>query len=717
MEECSHVLCLWEGRLWPAKVLPKNAHERNFRRRKDINVEILGKEQRVQIAESDTRPLTQGELDSLCHQMAPKVTQPVEELRYRKALRLAMNVLSSSLSPSDGGSPRRSYRLNPAPAMTLPHLPSTLKVGTESVPPKVRSSTGDQQGAAASSDSAASDTGRSKAKKQPRARGGKASARLAQDRSGQDLHRNRKQGKRKGQHPRVTPRRNGLSQDSVSSTPRRPTPSSRRRHLLSSTPDTSKGPSSRLTESPGSPPAEELSKQEEDLVVKPRRRKSRNQAESLKVTKGRRCQSNGSSSDTPPVTKRRKRVCMEASNPAQSNGCGVQPPARHRARFEPAEESEDPAETSMSSDLSIELSFPEDPAPLDSFLQDEGDDEDEEEEEELPSFLEMEKKPMSITEGILVWCKIRNFPFWPAVVKSVNRKLKKASVVFIDNLLLDKKSRHKGIRISLRTLKPFDCEEMNELVIKAREKYDTAVSWCLNLINDYKIRIGNEFHGSFLEYFASDISGPVRRRCVLGGAELTFPVQLGEEEEDVEGGDKDEQDGANSTEDDHQGEAKLMPDRERAARDKANQRLVDFIVDNQGLEAHLQAVISGVKPSRWVRYFLNGRCSVTVLYLEDDGQVDQVYQYLLKVYKTAPQVASCLTYVDEVRLITDVLLPEAVIRAMCAVESLSEKAAESKYLKGACRGKREKAEFDRMIERQLKLRAKNQRRRELEELD
>lgn len=100
-------------------------------------------------------------------------------------------------------------------------------------------------------------------------------------------------------------------------------------------------------------------------------------------------------------------------------------------------------DTSMSSELSIELSHHEEQLPSLSFQEDE---ESDEQEEELPSFLMQVDKskrgwsylikitfvlcshcildsfhlpePQSITEGVFVWHKFRNFPFWPALVSA-----------------------------------------------------------------------------------------------------------------------------------------------------------------------------------------------------------------------------------------------------------------------------------------------------------
>ncbi|KAM6948222.1 PWWP domain-containing DNA repair factor 3B [Aplochiton taeniatus] len=359
-----------------------------------------------------------------------------------------------------------------------------------------------------------------------------------------------------------------------------------------------------------------------------------------------------------------------------------------------------PSESTLSSDLSIELSLLEE-HPGSLSIQEEEENEEDVEEEELPSFFkQMEKKPLSITEGICVWCKFRNYPFWPAVVKSVNRKMRKASVVFIDDQLFDKKSIRKGISVALKTLKPFDCADAHQLVCKARETYDAAIKWCMELIADYRIRVGcGSFTGSIIEYVADDISCPVRRKYPQGSSELTFPSQLMMEDQSVLC------DNESSSEQQQQDEEarcskKLLPDRSKAARYRANKKLVHFIVKQRMAEKHLLLVISGQQPSQWVRSFLRASKKVVDTYLEDEEQVDQVYKYLEEVYKKAPSIAPSLANVDLIRFNLDVLLPEAVICAIAGVDNVSMAKAKDKYLKGPSVSKREKEWFDQMIEKQ-----------------
>ncbi|NXJ85974.1 MUM1 protein, partial [Trogon melanurus] len=301
---------------------------------------------------------------------------------------------------------------------------------------------------------------------------------------------------------------------------------------------------------------------------------------------------------------------------------------------------------------------------------------EEEEDEELPSVLS-HQEPQSIEEGILVWCKLRRYPYWPAVVKNVRRKQRKACVLLIEESTNEKK---KGFSVPLKSLKHFDCEEKPNLIEQAKEGYRQEIEWCIRLISDYRIRIGcHSFTGSFLEYFAADISHPVRREGYQGFIQMTFP---NEAEEDVEE--------CPSETSPQKPSKKLLPDRTRAARDKANKKIVEFIVKTKGAEEHLLAILKSRKQSRWLEEFLSQSQYVTCVetYLEDEEQLDLVVNYLKEVYcridaKNRPQINT-----DEIKFISNVLLPEAIIYAISAVDDIDYKKAEEKYIKGPTVSKR-----------------------------
>lgn len=359
----------------------------------------------------------------------------------------------------------------------------------------------------------------------------------------------------------------------------------------------------------------------------------------------------------------------------------------------------------LSSDLSIELSHHE----MLSLSVQEDEESDEEEEEDLPSFLmQGDKKPPSITEGAFVWYRVRNYPFWPALVKSVNRRQKKASILFIDDIKIHEK---RGFTVFLKTLKPFDCGEADELVCKAKESYNAAIDWSLQLISDYKIRIAcGSFSGSFIEYFAHDMSYPVRRKYPQAASErLTISSDLM-----MEALVDDHKDSFSEQQEEViRSSKRLLPDRSLAAHNRANEKLVHFIVKQRMVERRLLAVIRGEQQSRWLHSFQQSasRRQLVNVYLEDDEQLDKVYKYLNELYAAAVSSDPCLVQlkpIERIPFVLDVLLPEAITYAIAGVDKVSVKKAEEKYMKGRCVSNRERQEFDMMIDRQMQKKSQNQ---------
>ncbi|XP_035956573.1 PWWP domain-containing DNA repair factor 3A isoform X2 [Halichoerus grypus] len=313
--------------------------------------------------------------------------------------------------------------------------------------------------------------------------------------------------------------------------------------------------------------------------------------------------------------------------------------------------------------------------------------EEEEDDEEPPRIL-FYHEPRSFEVGMLVWLKHQKYPFWPAVVKSVRRRDKKASVLFIEGHM-DPKGR--GITVSLKRLKHFDCKEKQALLNEAKEDFDQAIGWCVSLITDYRVRLGcGSFAGSFLEYYAADISYPVRKSIQQDVLGTRFPqLSRGYPEEPVVG----------SPQGRRRPYRKVLPDRSRAARDRANQKLVEYIVKARGAEGHLRAILKNRKPSRWLKTFLNSGQYVTCVetYLEDEDQLDLVVKYLQGVYQETGSRTLARVNGDRIRFILDVLLPEAIICAIAAVDAVDYKTAEEKYLRGPSLSYREKEIFDNQL--------------------
>ncbi|XP_051918834.1 PWWP domain-containing DNA repair factor 3A-like isoform X2 [Hippocampus zosterae] len=348
-----------------------------------------------------------------------------------------------------------------------------------------------------------------------------------------------------------------------------------------------------------------------------------------------------------------------------------------RPRFELKED-----ESLLSSDLPTELSDHKEQMPLLSFPEDE----ESVDEEELPSFL-MQTRPLSITEGVFVWCKFRRFPTWPALVKQVNRKAKKASIIFID----DQISRQKrGVIVALKSLKPFDCEGANELAAEAKEEWATKMKWSLELITDYRIRIGN----------------PVRNKSAQGSSkQLTIAGDsLMEEEGQWEKPKEDCEEQQQQQEEVNKCAKRLLPDRTQAAHNRANEKLVHFVIKRRMVEGRLLAVIRGQVQSRWLRYFQrsDNRFFGVETYLEDNTQLDKMFCYLTELYETAVPILPgkpAAQYMERIPFVLDVLLPEAITYAIAGMDNISIKKAEEKYLKGRCLSNREIQDYELMIER------------------
>lgn len=113
---------------------------------------------------------------------------------------------------------------------------------------------------------------------------------------------------------------------------------------------------------------------------------------------------------------------------------------------------------------------------------------------------------------------------------------------------------------------------------------------------------------------------------------------------------------------------KVLPDRSRAARDRANQKLVEYIVKAKGAEGHLRAILHSRKPSRWLKTFLSSSQYVTCMetYLEDEAQLDEVVEYLQGVCRDMDGEVPARATGDRIRFILDVLLPEVGAPDPCA---------------------------------------------------
>ncbi|XP_021548311.1 PWWP domain-containing DNA repair factor 3B-like [Neomonachus schauinslandi] len=310
-----------------------------------------------------------------------------------------------------------------------------------------------------------------------------------------------------------------------------------------------------------------------------------------------------------------------------------------------------------------------------------------------PTSMAFPQEPCPIEGGMMVWFKFQDHPFWPAVVKSVSQTEQTARVLLIE---ANMHGEMRGIRVPLRRLKHLDCKEKEKLMKRARKVYEQSVNWCFSLISHYREGLSRgSFGGSFLDYYAADISYPIRKAIQDGDVEIDFPKVNYADLEDSE--EEASLDGKRPCK-------KILPDRMRAARDRANQKLVDFIVKRKGADHHLLDIVKGRKESRWLASFLNSSRYVICIetYLEDEDQLDVVVRHLQEIYKQIDKKMLTLTRDDKVSFVLEVLLPEAIICSIAALDGLGYKEAEQRYLQGPPVHYREKELFDKNILKEMR---------------
>ncbi|XP_073542314.1 PWWP domain-containing DNA repair factor 3A isoform X2 [Phyllobates terribilis] len=298
----------------------------------------------------------------------------------------------------------------------------------------------------------------------------------------------------------------------------------------------------------------------------------------------------------------------------------------------------------------------------------------------------MLQKEAAILPGSFAWCKYQHYPYWPSLVKMVDSKHKRATIVFLEQSIYDPTKKKQSFKVALRTIKHYDCPEKQQFLENARKDFGNVIDWCDSLISDYRIRLGcGSFSGSFLDYCTADISLPVRREVKGGKREVMFPEMA-----------KSQQDMFNNN---PQLSRKQLPDRSRAARDRANEKLVEFIVNAKEAENHLNDILEGKKKSEWLKKFQSSKRHINCLdtYIEDEQQMELVTGHLQAICVKKGSKTGNLMHGDQTRFIFEVLIPEAVIFAIAATEQMSYKEAEAKYLKGPLVSKRERRLFEEQI--------------------
>ncbi|NXH25495.1 MUM1 protein, partial [Myiagra hebetior] len=685
MTDQEFVLCKWKRRLWPAKVLCKpgvaGSSPVAATKRMGFKAEILGLQKQVSVSSANVVPLTEEQIKAIASTLEQKknTSEAVEELQYRCSLKIALDILHQTDSdgqgpPAEGPNPEFSRENNVGSAPPTPSRSSLLRSRSKKLEPEAaKRERKPQNNCGLKADPKARSQGGSVAPegsgKAPRGGGTNPSRCGARDSCvapAPDSHNCKKPEPKSSARQRKIQPKTG---NGVSCKPKVGRSQQGRKRGCG---DDSPQDQAELAPEEGSPPVPSKS-----VTGEPPRKAA--------AQPGRTCLDSSCESASDELEKsisseseslaKQLDGRREAEGGKHLDGAGVASGTDRKCRSRSGS-SPGPSGLEPSGMCSRRVSSESLP-PLSPLV--------DEEEENFPSVLS-HREPKFFEEGMLVWCKLRRYPYWPAVVKAVKRKHRRACVLFIDGTTNEKK---KGFSVSLKSLKHFDCKEKQELIERAKENYSREIEWCLQLILDYRIRVGcHSFTGSFLEYFAADISYPVRKEGYQSVVQMAFPNT--------------EEEGAGESSSDTSPQKpprKLLPDRTRAARDRENKKLVEFIVKTKGAEEHLLGILKSGKQSRWLKKFLNSSRYMTCVetYLEDEEQLDLVVGYLKEVYREMDTKNLHQFLGDGIRFISDVLLPEAIICAIAAVDDIDYEKAEEKYIKGPPVSKRERELFDEQV--------------------
>ncbi|XP_062967745.1 PWWP domain-containing DNA repair factor 3A isoform X3 [Cynocephalus volans] len=622
MMDAKYVLCRWKRRLWPAKVLARTKTSTKNKRKKEffLDVQIISLEKKIKVKSTEVETLQESQIDDIASSLvlADEVpAAPLEELTYRRSLRVALDVLKEKTSLCQESSSRedrkalsQSRRKPTEPASLLCDSGSSSLLGED-----VLGSSG---------------PGRRRVWAQPNL------SVLSTCEEDPECRVDHKKGLRKSENPTalLVPLAQDGSQDG--SGPRihhknqtieskRGRNSTQKSSLCQNIPLPSEGDDDKESEKKAggwTAPSSPSRVREDDPCARAEGHDPGLPSGSLTVLPA---QAGGRPVKRPRLDGSRRqrpqelRALRSPARPGLPTSCA--PVEETRCHLV---DSEKPEEDRQSSEEPVEIhslnSIPE-----------------EDEEDEEPPRMLLYHEPRSFEAGMLVWLKYQKYPFWPAVNT-------------------------------------------------AKEDFKQAIGWCVSLITDYRVRLGcGSFAGSFLEYYSADISYPVRKSIQQDVLGTTFPqLSKGDPKEPVAGSPGGWRPPCR----------KLLPDRARAARDRANRKLVEYIVKAKGAESHLRAVLKGRKPSRWLEMFLSSSQYVTCVetYLEDEEQLDLVVKYLQRVYQETDSKMRTHVNGDRIRFILDVLLPEAIICAISAVDTVDYKTAEEKYIKGPLHSYRHVAE-------------------------
>uniref|UniRef100_A0A8C5LQB1 PWWP domain-containing protein n=1 Tax=Leptobrachium leishanense TaxID=445787 RepID=A0A8C5LQB1_9ANUR len=439
MSSSEFVLCKWHSRIWPAKVL--SASHPNS---KDalLTVEILCLEERIDVKTKDTKPFNKTKIEAIADKLvkgkeADSPNAAIADLTYRKALRIALEILNSTSGISPGINILKGCKEAPCNNVVLASTEITKDEKQESKTTCVQNKTPVKKNCKPS-------TPKNQGKPSTPKNQGKPSTPKNQGKPSTPKNQE-KPSTPKNQEKPSTPKNQG--KPSTPNTNTRRSKNSTEDLITGNQPTNSQTPTKRRTIDSNTNKDGDTGIGEKeptpctagnlDIPGVKRRSRAANKVnqDSLSVNKPSKTQTvEGESSLNEPEVKEteevkqdqpiiqwsheekplRKEICKatEVNSKSQTNlNTGLKPAKRFKRLHMP--EFED-VKGLTSPELSVEFSSSEDCIPAPAWST-----EDTEEDEDLPSVLHGQCQGRnSIDPGMFVWYKHLRFPYWPSVVRN-----------------------------------------------------------------------------------------------------------------------------------------------------------------------------------------------------------------------------------------------------------------------------------------------------------
>ncbi|XP_067131259.1 putative leucine-rich repeat-containing protein DDB_G0290503 [Centruroides vittatus] len=330
-----------------------------------------------------------------------------------------------------------------------------------------------------------------------------------------------------------------------------------------------------------------------------------------------------------------------------------------------------------------------------------------------PAFDTPSKKKFGFTDDDVVWVEWKNL-HWPALVRKIYMKQKKASIMFIDS----PSSKKPGIRVPIKKISTFDNAERNkkflsagrvtshaDTLVKAVQKAEdflrkrclgvniTAAQFFGNLddIPDYISDVGSstgtpsEPDSSARERHLSEVSSS---RSISPALRLTQEEQA-KDTESLPG-------------ESNEGSDPEALARRKERRKHQNAKLLQCIKAGK-IETHLLGVYRSTIPSERHKLFHSNVASERNKLkhvswfgpIDDEEQQEEIYDYCLQLFKSSCEYKDTF---DVVAYMFEVWVPEAIVRAIARVRRVKMNQAENIFSRGVNWSKAEKEEAKREFE-------------------